>query len=989
MKKNIVIINLFVFVFIILITCILFSLFFSPQLFSKVEIHLNFYNYFTKNPIKELKINFFINTNEKDFLILSDVSDNDGKIVYTISLKEYDIKPSAKSISISGVWALIKIIGEDEFSVNNDRWTIRDLESFFSNSSEYFFNNVNFQRIRSGPTLIFKLDFYLAEAVIIEVYDPISQARGLDSHLRINILESNFIKCVWNNHVFVVSPTTMQVSLDVKYVIYNTQPLSFRVSIVVNIGNRSFVDLTPYYVKAFSHSLIEELDRIVNNLNSYGFDLTTYKNELNRIRKYFELAIERLESNDIVSFQRHIQFAMNSCRDLSLEIIGMYTSGVVWIPSLFIIFVFFAISLSKIVVEKNFVILFLIILAAIFCLFVLTNPYLRLFVFDPMVLAQSFTQSLIFQFFFQLLPIVLLIVAACFSQIRTFMWEVFEVSIRNLKRRKLKTSLALTTLIIVTTSAMCLLTIAARRPTLVVANQNTIPIVDRGFVIYKVISQRPFSSEKEPTKLFIPLQWYEVEWLLEHEYVEFINVYGIKKIGLARADGFVIDGFNQFNLIVTNTTFIDCYQNVSDTLGIKWFTSTDKNMVIIGSKIAEKYNLQTGSEVLIDGKRYVIKSIVDEKLAAQNLKEIDGSLFLFKVYDQETGKVDGDSFIIGDIDDFDHNSITVFRVSIIVNRQFVQNMNQITEEILDFGLDFGESDEYSYVESYLLQVIMQHTVYHVEADLPSTFIFGETPIVPMIIAILILLVNMMGTVYERKSEIRTIHVIGASPLRISLIFVTEGLIFGVIGGIFSYIFGFLAVQTTNITLPELVSKNIIGGAPFAIAFSIAILSSLIGCFYPAMQSMKVVVPSGRMRHQSKDIVKIHGSLAHLQVPIKIEKSEIEKFGSYLENLSREVKLLYKFISISPPCIEKTNGITVFSITTEMSVKGYETAIFQIQIIVTSENNLNVIIQPLDSKKVKTETWSRIHKDNINELSQFLREKILEFKISEKNLNFTI
>ncbi|MEM2130694.1 MAG: hypothetical protein QXZ70_08870, partial [Candidatus Bathyarchaeia archaeon] len=424
MKKNIVIINLFVFVFIILITCILFSLFFSPQLFSKVEIHLNFYNYFTKNPIKELKINFFINTNEKDFLILSDVSDNDGKIVYTISLKEYDIKPSAKSISISGVWALIKIIGEDEFSVNNDRWTIRDLESFFSNSSEYFFNNVNFQRIRSGPTLIFKLDFYLAEAAIIEVYDPISQARGLDSHLRINILESNFIKCVWNNHVFVVSPTTMQVSLDVKYVIYNTQPLSFRVSIVVNIGNRSFVDLTPYYVKAFSHSLIEELDRIVNNLNSYGFDLTTYKNELNRIRKYFELAIERLESNDIVSFQRHIQFAMNSCRDLSLEIIGMYTSGVVWIPSLFIIFVFFAISLSKIVVEKNFVILFLIILAAIFCLFVLTNPYLRLFVFDPMVLAQSFTQSLIFQFFFQLLPIVLLIVAACFSQIRTFMWEV-------------------------------------------------------------------------------------------------------------------------------------------------------------------------------------------------------------------------------------------------------------------------------------------------------------------------------------------------------------------------------------------------------------------------------------------------------------------------------------------------------------------------------------------------------------------------------------
>lgn len=978
-KKKTVVASLLVSALVILIICVSISLHFLPESLTGVEVQLNFFDYPTKNPIEGLEISFCMRTGEQDFKIFG-VSDEDGKVSRSAPLKEYGVKPLATNVSISGVWALLQIVGDEESSVDRDRWFIKDFRPFLSNCSEYSFNNVNLRQEWVESTLVFRLEFYLTQATIVEIRDPVLKASGLGPHLKVDTLKRNFIMYFWDNRVFIVSPNPIQVDLDVRYVVYNAQPLVFRVSISVDTKNRTFIDLTPYYVEAFSRSQIGQLDILINNLVSYGFDVVDFRNKLVRIERLFKLAMERLESNDVEAFQRYVQSAMNSYRDLYVETAGIYTSGVVWVPSLLIVFMFFALSLSKII-AKNFMILFLIFLIAVFCLFVLTNPYVRLFVCNPSAFIQSFTQSMVFQFFLQLLPIALLIVVSCFGQIRTFAWEIFEVSIRNLKRRKLKTALALTTIVIISASAMCLLTITVRKQTFMVVNQNTIPIVDRGFVIYKVIYQRPFSSEEKPTKYYLPIGWYEIKWLSEHESVESMSIYGIRKVNFARADGLTIDGFNQFNLIVVNTSFIGCYQNVSKMINIDWFTKADRNMVIIGSKIANKYGLQVGSNVLIDGRTYVVKSFIDENMATQNLQDIDGSPFLFDIFDQETGKINGDSFIIGDINDFDYNSVSILKVSIVLSDQLVQDVNQVIEEIQSFGLDFGETDEYSYVMTYSMQVITQQKVYSVESTSPSAFVFGETPIVPMTIAVLMLFVNMMGTVFERKSEIRTIHVIGASPLRIGLIFLTEGLILGIIGGVFSYIFGFLAVRITNMTLSDLVSKNIIGGAPFAITFSAAVLSSLLGCLYPVIQSMKMVVPSGRMRHQSKDIIDFHGQTMCLQVPIKIEESEVRKFERYLESLSTEVKMLYKFISMSPPRIEEVNGQQALSITVDMSAKGYEIASFLILFTKTAENILDVTIQPLNDKKAKTEKWSREHKDNINELSQFLREKILAFKIS--------
>jgi hypothetical protein len=401
-------------------------------------------------------------------------------------------------------------------------------------------------------------------------------------------------------------------------------------------------------------------------------------------------------------------------------------------------------------------------------------------------------------------------------------------------------------------------------------------------------------------------------------------------------------------------------------------------MVIIGSRIAEEYNLESGSEVLINGKIYNVKSIVDEKTAVQKLQEIDGDLFLYMVYDRETGKIDGESFIFGDTKDFGNSGFSIYKISVILKNDDVQNLNQIVEETQSFGFDYGETDDYSYIVTYSMRVISPNSVYLVYSGAPSNIISGETPIVPIIIATLMLFVNMMGTVYERKSEIKTIHIIGASPLRISLIYITEGLVFGIIGGIFSYILGFIIVQNANISLPTLVSENMIGGAPFVITVSIAVFTSLLGCLYPSRESMTGVVPSGRMRHKTKDLLEIRDGIAYMQIPVKIEVNEIGKFKSHLEGLARETTMI---IGISSPTIEEKNGgISLFFMADKF--KSYEMASFLVSIQTTPNKSLEVTIQPLDDNKNKTRKWKRKHKENINELSEFLRKEILGFKIAE-------
>jgi len=292
-----------------------------------------------------------------------------------------------------------------------------------------------------------------------------------------------------------------------------------------------------------------------------------------------------------------------------------------------------------------------------------------------------------------------------FSDLRDMISQTFGISIKNLRRRRARTLLALAPLALISASAMCLLTFTSMNPIYWAPSYRLKPKVNNGLVIYKrlIATARSYftSGSASTVTNYIPLQPYEVS-LFMGDWVELINIYGI-----------------------------------------------------------------------------YIKS------------------------------------------------------------EYMMNMTNIVKDLASLGFSYWETETATFMQRYLINAIFNGSLLHVSPESSVITLFGnwQDHIVPLIIASLVLFMNTLSIISERTSEIRTLFAIGASPRRISLIFIIEGLTLGIMGGIFGYIIGYIMTQITNLTLPSSVQKNLISVSPFTVAFSISIITSVSGCLIPSRMAV--------------------------------------------------------------------------------------------------------------------------------------------------------
>jgi len=114
--------------------------------------------------------------------------------------------------------------------------------------------------------------------------------------------------------------------------------------------------------------------------------------------------------------------------------------------------------------------------------------------------------------------------------------------------------------------------------------------------------------------------------------------------------------------------------------------------------------------------------------------------------------------------------------------------------------------------------------------------------VPMLIAALIVLNTMMGSVYERFREIGIYSSVGLAPVHIGFLFMAESLVYAVLGTVVGYIMG----QTLATVL---VSRNLISGLTLNYSSLSTVSSSLmvmgvvvLSTLYPARKASQMAVP---------------------------------------------------------------------------------------------------------------------------------------------------
>jgi hypothetical protein len=119
----------------------------------------------------------------------------------------------------------------------------------------------------------------------------------------------------------------------------------------------------------------------------------------------------------------------------------------------------------------------------------------------------------------------------------------------------------------------------------------------------------------------------------------------------------------------------------------------------------------------------------------------------------------------------------------------------------------------------------------------------QTVAIPILIAALIVLNTMLGSVYERVKEIGIFSSIGLAPTHIAVLFIAESMVYAILGAVSGYVLGQLASKF-------LVATNLLPGLYLNFSSTSAVWSTLIvvavvigSTLYPARKASQVATPA--------------------------------------------------------------------------------------------------------------------------------------------------
>ena len=116
-------------------------------------------------------------------------------------------------------------------------------------------------------------------------------------------------------------------------------------------------------------------------------------------------------------------------------------------------------------------------------------------------------------------------------------------------------------------------------------------------------------------------------------------------------------------------------------------------------------------------------------------------------------------------------------------------------------------------------------------------------IIPVLIAALIVLNTMLGSVFERVKEIAIFSSIGLSPSNVAMLFIAEALVYAIIGAVSGYLIGQILSKILSVT--GLLSGLSLNFSSTSAELSIGLVISvvLLSTIFPARKASEVATPS--------------------------------------------------------------------------------------------------------------------------------------------------
>ncbi|SIO17166.1 FtsX-like permease family protein [Halodesulfovibrio marinisediminis] len=457
------------------------------------------------------------------------------------------------------------------------------------------------------------------------------------------------------------------------------------------------------------------------------------------------------------------------------------------------------------------------------------------------------------------------------------------IGVSNLRRRPLRTALTIITLTILTFTIMNFTSTKSIRTAGWVEFSKTAPY--HGLLLKNPnwrdmpvealqITNDLFGAEG----LIAPRVWFEIE---DKTRAPFLPMEYKDKQSSARA------------LIGLAPTEPDMSSLCKHLVSGSWFEENDQHAIILPEDIAKQLGIThigaIAPKITFWGIPYTVRGIIKNKALAKS-KDLDGEPITPIIYpnmaasdlsDTEAEALTRGEDLLRYESRYEH--ISGARTVIIPARTLLAEGGALKAIAIKTGQNKPDD-----VNHGLLNIGYRFGMLIFSGTTSGTYLYYATNfisysglstiLIPIGIAILIVLNTMIGSVYERRSEIGVYTSVGLAPSHVAFLFVAESLAFAVISAVFGYLIaqtisGFMA--GTALWAGMTANYSSTAGV---MAMLLIIVVVLISSIYPSKMASEIAIPDVT---RAWKLPEPEGDVMRIQLPFLVRASEQAFAGGFL------------------------------------------------------------------------------------------------------------
>ena len=421
----------------------------------------------------------------------------------------------------------------------------------------------------------------------------------------------------------------------------------------------------------------------------------------------------------------------------------------------------------------------------------------------------------------------------------------FSLGISNMRRRKTRTLLTCTTLVLLTFTVLSCTSIKQTMRSNRIklpksAEYNGIMIRDKTWTPVGEPTQRVMENEFGALHPVAPRAWYFSSRPGEQSFVNVsrggASYAATAMVGMTPAEA---------NITAPQQALMP---------GGRWFAKNDTLACIIPQEMADKLNISAGevgnASVSVFGTQLRVIGITDsdkfkklEDLDGEQITPVDYLLMQEQQAQRQAMQAGEDQMSEDELREYIH--LTPDAV-LIVPYDFVINAGGMLRSV---AIGIADADEVrDDLENLMARIELNlyaginGTTYLCSAVGTTGFQGVGDIFIPILIAALIVLNTMLGSVYERVNEIHIYSSLGLAPTHIAALFVAEASVYAVLGAVAGYLVGQVAARI-------LLATGAMGGLYLNYSSLAAVGSTLIimvtvllSVIYPARKASDIAMP---------------------------------------------------------------------------------------------------------------------------------------------------